>query len=307
VTECDNRIRNKQTDAGYAREIIVTFIDSCRLLPDRHPVFIPIQSGTTSHCLLSFDNGASDDLLRIEPGPPGPVGRDALVKRKNDGPALPGEGDTDYARYMRTDALLDLQRSPGEVIHRDELLFQVTHQSTELWLKLAASELAEAIARIDAGDPAAAELLLVRATLAVRLVTDQLDMLGHLHPADFQAMQPALGNGSGAESPGWRQTQAAGRRLGLAFTALLAGRGIDLATLYAGEPSDPAYRLGEAMVEFDDRVSAWRVRHYKIAIRVGGHGVIGTAGSPSGMLAKLIDYRFFPELWQVRTTRGGVG
>lgn len=222
------------------------------------------------------------------------------MKRTNDGPTLPGEGDTDYARYMRTDALLDLQRRPGEVIHRDELLFQVTHQSTELWLKLAAAELTEAIARIDVGEPASAELLLVRATLAVRLITDQLDMLGHLRPADFQAMQPALGNGSGAESPGWRQAQAAGRKLGQAFATFLADREVDLVTLYSREPSDPAYRLAEAMVEFDDRVSSWRVRHYKLAIRVGSHGVIGTAGSPSGMLAKLIDYRFFPDLWQGR-------
>ncbi|GAB7051201.1 tryptophan 2,3-dioxygenase family protein [Catenuloplanes indicus] len=225
------------------------------------------------------------------------------MKRKNDGPALPGEGDTDYARYMRTDVLLDLQRSPAEVIHRDELLFQVAHQSAELWLKLAAAELAGAAERIDAGEPAAAELLLTRATLAVRLITDQLDMLAHLRPADFQAMQPALGTGSGAESPGWRQTQAVTRRLGVAFGALLTARGLDPAALYAGEPSDPAHRLAEAMVEFDDRVSTWRVRHYKLAIRVGSHGVIGTAGSPSGWLAKLIDYRFFPELWQARAER----
>ncbi|WP_033343009.1 tryptophan 2,3-dioxygenase family protein [Catenuloplanes japonicus] len=225
------------------------------------------------------------------------------MKKKNDGPELPGEGDTDYARYMRTDVLLGLQRGPEEVIHRDELLFQVTHQSTELWLKLAASELTEAIARINAGEPSAAELLLARATHTVRLVTDQLDMLGYLRPEDFQAMQPALGNGSGAESPGWKQTQTAGRRLGLAFTAYLNDRGTDLKAVYAGEPSDPAYRLGEAMVDFDDRVSNWRVRHYKLAIRVGSHGGIGTAGSPSGMLAKLIDYRFFPELWEARTQR----
>ncbi|GAB7036887.1 MULTISPECIES: tryptophan 2,3-dioxygenase family protein [Catenuloplanes] len=201
---------------------------------------------------------------------------------------------------MRTDALLGLQRDPAEVVHRDELLFQVTHQSAELWLKLAVAELSGAADRVDAGDPAAAELLLVRATLAVRLVTDQLDMLAHLRPADFQAMQPALGNGSGAESPGWRQAQAAARRLGQSFTAFLAGRGLDPVTLCAGDQSDPAYRLAEAMVEFDDRVSAWRVRHYKIAIRVGSHGVAGTPGSPAGWLAKLIDYRFFPELWQAR-------
>lgn len=224
------------------------------------------------------------------------------MTRKNGGPALPGEGDTDYARYMRTDALLDLQRRPEEVVHRDELLFQVAHQSTELWLKLAVAELTEAIARIDAGEPAPAELLLARATLAVRLVTDQLEMLGHLSPADFQALQPVLGNGSGAESPGWRLAQAASRKLGQAFVRFLAERETDLVTLYSGQPSDPVYRLAEAMVEWDDRISLWRVRHYKIALRVGSHGVIGTTGSPAAMLAKLIDHRFFPDLWQVRAT-----
>lgn len=224
------------------------------------------------------------------------------MNRKSDGPALSGEGDTDYARYMRTDALLDLQRRPEEVVHRDELLFQVAHQSTELWLKLAAAELTEAIVRINAGEPAQAELLLARATLAVRLVTDQLEMLNHLSPADFQALQPALGNGSGAESPGWRQTQAASRKLGQAFASFLAARETDLGKLYSGEPSDPVYRLAEAMVEWDDRVSLWRVRHYKLAIRVGSHGAIGTTGSPAGWLAKLIDHRFYPDLWQVRST-----
>jgi tryptophan 2,3-dioxygenase len=225
---------------------------------------------------------------------------DALVKRKDSRPVLPGEGDSDYARYMRTDALLDLQRSPDEVVHRDELLFQVAHQSTELWLKLAAAELAETIARVDAGEPASAELPLARATLAVRLVTDQLEMLNQLNPTVFQALQPALGNGSGAESPGWRECQAASRKLGQAFDGFLATRGTDLATVYSGEPSDPVHRLAEAMVEWDDRVSLWRVRHYKLALRVGSHGVIGTAGSPANMLAKLIDYRFFPDLWRVR-------
>lgn len=213
---------------------------------------------------------------------------------------LPGEGDTDYARYMRTDALLDLQRRPEEMIHRDELLFQVVHQSTELWLKLAAAELSEATVRIGAGELAWAEMLLTRAALGVRLVTDQLEMLRHLTPADFQALQPVLGNGSGAESPGWRKVQAASRRLGQAFTRILVERHIDLLALYAGDPANPFYRLAEAMVEWDERVSAWRVRHYQIAIRIGGHGQVGTKGSPANMLAKLIDHRFFPELWQAR-------
>ncbi|WP_229401537.1 tryptophan 2,3-dioxygenase family protein [Micromonospora okii] len=215
---------------------------------------------------------------------------------------LPGDGDTDYARYMRTDALLDLQRPPGQMIHRDELLFQVVHQSAELWLKLAEAELTEAACRIDAGDPAAAEPLITRATLGVRLVTDQLEMFRYLSPADFQAMQPALGNGSGAESPGWRRVQGASRQLGRAFCEHLAARRIELSALAAATPTDPLHRLAEAMVEWDERVSFWRVRHYQVAVRIGGHAPAGTKGSPATMLAKLIEHRFFPELWRARTS-----
>lgn len=215
-------------------------------------------------------------------------------------PVLPGEGDTDYARYMRTDTLLDLQRRPEERIHRDELLFQVVHQSAELWLKLAVSELTEACALVEAGEPGEAELLLHRAVLSIRFVTDQLDMFQHLSPADFQTMQPALGNGSGAESPGWRQAQTATRKLGQAFQALLAERQLDLVKLYAGSPADPVHRLAEAMLDWDERVSLWRARHYRTALRIGSHPVAGTKGSAATTLAKLAEHRFYPELWQAR-------
>ena len=212
-------------------------------------------------------------------------------------PVLPGIGATDYARYMRTDTLLGLQRSADEVIHRDELLFQVVHQSTELWLKLAAAELVEATARVGVEDLPAAEALLGRATLAVRLITDQLEMFRYLSPVDFEAMQPVLGNGSGAESPGWRQLQLTGRLLGRAFTGLLADRGIPLSRLRRPDPEDPVHRVAGAMVEWDERVSLWRLRHYQVALRVGGHPPAGTAGSKANMLAKLAGYRFFPDLW----------
>lgn len=214
-------------------------------------------------------------------------------------PVLPGQGATDYARYMRTDALLSLQRSADEVVHRDELLFQVVHQSTELWLKLATAELVEATAQVSADQLCVAEALLARATLALRLITDQLEMLRYLSPVDFQSMQPVLGNGSGAESPGWRDVQEASRQLGRAFDKQLAARGVPL-SLCPPDPSDPLHRLAEALVEWDERVSVWRVRHYQVALRTGGHPPAGSPGSHANMLAKLAGHRFFPELWQAR-------
>ena len=66
-------------------------------------------------------------------------------------PILTGTAGTDYERYLRTDELLALQKTADEVVHRDEHLFQAVHQSSELWLKLACTELDEAAALL-AGD-----------------------------------------------------------------------------------------------------------------------------------------------------------
>src|SRR6059036_1492218 len=95
-------------------------------------------------------------------------------------PVLPGKGTSDYERYLRTDELLALQKTPDELAHRDELLFQTVHQSSELWLKLAATEVVEATRLIATGELGGAIRLLSRANHCLKLVTDALDMLEHL-------------------------------------------------------------------------------------------------------------------------------
>jgi tryptophan 2,3-dioxygenase len=220
---------------------------------------------------------------------------------------LAGEGDDDYARYMRTDTLLSLQRGPDEVIHRDELLFQVVHQSTELWLKLACAELREAAAKVCADDPPAAVGLLNRSALGIHLVTEQLEMMRYLSPWDFQTIRTVLGHGSGADSPGWRSVQRSGRELERAFDGFVTSRGLDLVEVYRTGLGSPEHQLAEAMVEWDERVSLWRVRHYKVATRILGNQTVGTQGTPVDTLAKLIEYKFFPQLWKIRTDLTSTG
>jgi hypothetical protein len=48
---------------------------------------------------------------------------------------LPGDAGSDYERYLSTEELLGLGRPPTRVHHATAL--QVTHQTSELWLKLA--------------------------------------------------------------------------------------------------------------------------------------------------------------------------
>jgi tryptophan 2,3-dioxygenase len=215
-------------------------------------------------------------------------------------PVLPGAGGSDYERYMHTEDLLSLQPGPDRWVHRDEMLFTVVHQTTELWLRLACHEGWEAVRQLRTGQLDAAVLLVGRAALAVQLITADLEMLRHLAPADFAVIRPALGHGSGGESPGWRGVRRVSRSLAHAWAQLLASHDVDLVDLYHGDQTAPLYRLAEELIGWDERIAVWRMQHYLIASRAIGTGAVGTKATSVNVLARLVGQRFFPELWQVR-------
>ena len=216
-------------------------------------------------------------------------------------PILPGDAPSDYERYLRTDELLALQKGADEWIHRDELLFQTVHQSSELWLKLGWNEVEEATNRVGAGDLAAANRLLRRAVDALKIVTGALDMLEHMSPWEYTTVRKALGHGSGFDSPGFRELRRVLPPLGEAFHAARERAGLTLAEVYTrGREHEDLYQLAELLIEVDERVIVWRVRHFKVVERVIGGGVIGTQGTPVEVLGRLIHKSFFPELWELR-------
>ena len=217
-------------------------------------------------------------------------------------PVLPGDAGSDYERYLRTDELLALQKTPDERVHRDELLFQTVHQSSELWLKLAWNEVEEATRRVQAGEPLLAARLLRRSSLCLQLVAAQLDMLEHLSPWEYQTIRKeALGHGSGFDSPGFRELRRVAPLLGQAFHDLLRERGLNVVELYRAERQhQDLYELAEELIEFDERATLWRMRHYKVVARVIGDEVVGTQGTPVELLGGLIKQKFFPELWNAR-------
>jgi tryptophan 2,3-dioxygenase len=222
-------------------------------------------------------------------------------------PILPGKGASDYERYLRTDELLALQKTTDEQTHPDELLFQTVHQSSELWLKLATSEVERASAHVRNGEIAAALRLLRRSALCLQFVTRQLDMLEQMSPWEYQSIRRVLGHGSGFDSPGFREARRVTPLLGEAFDAALAAAGLDLVELYVrGREHEELYQLAEALVEWDERITMWRIRHYKVVARIIGDQVVGTQGTPVEVLGKMIHHNFFPALWRARnqlTTR----
>jgi tryptophan 2,3-dioxygenase len=216
-------------------------------------------------------------------------------------PVLPGHAPSDYERYLRTDELLALQKTPAEVVHHDEHLFQAVHQASELWLKLAATEIEEATTLVAADAVVAAVRLIHRANDCMDLITAQLHMLDHLSPIDYAVVRTALGHGAGFDSPGFRRLHRVSPALGDAFGALLERRGVDLIGVYrAGHAQEDLYQLAEQMITWDERVILWRFHHLKVVERIIGGNVIGTQGTPVEVLGKRIDVRFFPELWTVR-------
>ena len=216
-------------------------------------------------------------------------------------PILPGEGGSDYERYLRTDELLSLQKRPEEQVHRDELLFQTVHQASELWLKLAWSEAEQATHLIERDELAAAERLLRRSVLALDYVVRQLEMLEEMSPWEYQAIRKVLGHGSGFDSPGFREIRRVTPPLGQAFQARLRAAGLSVVELYRqGREQEQLYRLAESLIAWDERITLWRMRHYLVVARVIGDRVVGTQGTPVELLGSLIKQRFYPELWQAR-------
>lgn len=217
-------------------------------------------------------------------------------------PVLDGPGASDYERYLRTDELLSLQKPPEEQAHRDELLFQTVHQSSELWLKHACFEVSTAASLISSDDLSGAIRLLRRAVLGLRFVTSQLDMLEHMSPWEYQEVRKVLGHGSGFDSPGFNRIKEVSPVLGREFTNALERAGLGVVELYQrGREFEDLYQLAELLMDWDERISLWRSHHFKMVERIIGGHVVGTQGTPVELLAHLHEHVSFPALWEART------
>ena len=174
--------------------------------------------------------------------------------------------------------------------------------SGELWLRLASFETATAAARLREADVAGAGPLLQRAVLALRLLTEQLEMLERISPRDYHVIRGVLGQGSGFDSPGFRDLQRAAREVADAFAACCRVRNLSTVDLYAEPERDPdVYRVAELLTDWDERVTLWRVRHLEVVERLIGTDAVGTQGTPIALLRELASQHAFPELREARS------
>jgi tryptophan 2,3-dioxygenase len=216
-------------------------------------------------------------------------------------PILPGKGASDYERYLRTDDLLSLQKSPDTFSHKDEMLFLVVHQSEELMMKGAAWELGRARELVEAGDFASACRLMRRANPMIEHCITILHLLETITPFDYQIIRAGLGHGSGLDSPGFLSLLHMGPRLGDAFHAQLQKAKLTLMELYRRHDEFfGLHEVAECLLDFDERMHLFRFHHLKLAQRIIGGGVIGTMGTPVEVLHQRMEHLFYKDLWDIR-------
>lgn len=209
---------------------------------------------------------------------------------------------TDYEKYIRTEELLALQKTPERLTCHDELQFQVVHQAHELYMKLIAHELEFFCTELGKGNVPRAITTLGRVARIQRVLLQSVDLLDTMSPIDYMTIRTGLGRGSGQESPGFRtMLKLPGETVWPAFAAFLATTGVALRDIYE-HPHDhhQLHQLCEGLVDYDQLLQTWRQRHLMLVYRIIGTGTPSLKGKPSDLLAHGMKQRFFPKLWDVR-------
>ena len=170
------------------------------------------------------------------------------------GPILEGRGNSDYERYVRVPELLELVKPAALLSNPEERLFQVMHQSAELWLHHVDYEIDRSVVLINDDKPQLAADLLHRCRLIIDLLREQIIILETMAPADYHVIRTSsLGRGSGQESPGFNKLLDVGKRLWPPFTELLARRGVELMEIER-HPREQyeLFRLVQALMDYDE-------------------------------------------------------
>ena len=246
-----------------------------------------------------------------------------------------------YGSYLQLDGLLSQQQLESTPPAHDELLFITIHQVYELWFKQVLHEMTASRDAMLSGELWLAQHLLRRVHTIERTLTQQVDILETMTPQDFGEFRHRLSPASGFQSVQFREieflsgakdpsfvrrfrglTEAEQERLRRrldeptlwdAFLEVLRKAGFDTETedavrqalrQVAGDRSQYAaiWELAEALLQHDELAAAWRARHVVMVERMIGTKP-GTGGSSgANYLRSRLDLRYYPLLWNLRTT-----
>lgn len=247
-----------------------------------------------------------------------------------------------YGSYLEVEALLGLQHPLSRPEHHDEMLFIVIHQVYELWFKLLLHELEATMEAMDGDDLLRVAKHFRRIHSIQRVLEQQIDVLETMTPQEFNQFRDNLNPASGFQSIQFREIEfLCGLRrddvmkyvelsdvqrarlerrrqepsLYDHVKGVLRRRGFSVDTpetlleslrrIYTEERAYyDLHLMLEDLIEFDERLLLWRGRHVRMVERMIGQKR-GTGGSlGAAYLARTLDSKLFPELWEVRTLLG---
>lgn len=212
-----------------------------------------------------------------------------------------GPGETVYERYLHTEELLSLQKAEDQLVHHDELQFQVVHQVFELWWKESAFELRTISALLKQNDLAYALRLLQRVVRTQHLMLENLRMLETMTPWEFHEFRKILADGAGTDSPGFHLLMRLSPSLWEDYQTALEREHVTLVDVYMhGERYPLLLAIAEALTDYDEVFQMFRAHHVKLAQRMIGPASVGTGGTPMTVLERTLKDSFYPALWEVR-------
>jgi tryptophan 2,3-dioxygenase len=224
-----------------------------------------------------------------------------MAKHITSHPTRHAPGQSVYERYLRTEELLSLQKPESELVHHDELQFQIVHQVFELWWKESAFELLSIRTFLREFNLPPALHLMQRVIRTQYLLLDNLRMLETMTPWDFHGFRKTLGDGAGTDSPGFHALMTLSPLLWDDFQDVLQHEHLTLIEVYTRPEGYPQLlAFAEALTDYDEVFQMFRAQHFKLAQRMIGPGAMGTGGTPMEVLARTLNDVFYPELWEIR-------
>jgi tryptophan 2,3-dioxygenase len=216
---------------------------------------------------------------------------------------MAGEGLLDYEKYIASQTLLGCQKRFTEFCNEDELLFQVIHQITELWMKSIAYTFLELDECLQSGESNRAMMLFRRVEMIQNQMIDLLGLMDTVSPNSYQEIRVHLGQGSVRESPSYRAMIRMHQPLWRSFQSRYLERmGTTLDEIYNSEfTCSEAYLLAEAFIKYDELFQRWRFHHIQMVHRTIGVSATSLKGNPVTGLNDGLRSKLFPELWEVRS------
>jgi tryptophan 2,3-dioxygenase len=112
-----------------------------------------------------------------------------------------------YQSYLGLDRLLTLQEPRSTPPEHDEMLFIITHQTSELWFKQILHELEKVKNDFSNDDLYAAIHSLKRVRTIMKVLVAQLDILETMTPMSFTSFRDRLEDASGFQSVQFREME----------------------------------------------------------------------------------------------------